>query len=1666
MKRALKPWWQNCMLVADEFRTRLGRSFEQANVRYPVRNSLHLGDLEPRLLFSATPIDLSALVGVDSSDAMAMVATSEQTHSLESNDRLDSSSQAGTSTIRQTNREVIFIDSAVPDLAALLDDLSGSDRQFDVFVLDANRDGVEQISEVLKTRSDVRSLHVISHSEDNAIKLGNVWLGDSNLDGYAGQIAFWKQGLASDADILLYGCDLASNESGRSFVEALSELTETDVAASDDDTGHHTYRGDWDLEYQTGAIETSVALSSNFQDEWFGKLATITVTTTSDDVNLDMQTSLREAIIQANAGGGGDTIVLSAGLYSLNRVGNDAIAFYGDLDIRSTITIQGAGVGQTIIDGGGIDRVFEVTTNLSSLTLTNLTVQGGSTGGFGGGIFVQHGNSTLSLQNVVVTSNTGTQGAGIYSNGAISLDNVVVSGNGDGGTVKGGGIFINGDATLNRVTVHGNYADKGAGIYSSGSATVLTNVTVSGNTATSNGGGLFNDGDIAITNSTFAYNGAESGGGIFNQGGGNIDLLNTIVSDNVGTLENPDVQGTVFSSGFNLIENTTGATGFISSDLTGMSAGLGVLGNNGGTTPTHSLVAGSVAINAGTSVGSPSTDQRGFTRGSTPDIGAFELQSPTLTSQGETRVNQTTSDEQSTAAANRGSTHAVSLAADGSYVVVWTSLNQDGSGKGVYARRFDASGNALTGEILVNEQTTNDQQWARVVSQSDGSFIVTWTSNRYGDQDLFFRRFGANGTPTGSEVRVNTTASFDQWNSDISSNKSTGDFVIVWQGNGGQLNNVDDNGVFGQRYDSDGSAIGSEFRVNTVTSGTQGDVSVSMNSNNEFVVVWDDASGMHFQRYNSSGGVIGTQGTSDNSASAGNGSVAMNNDGSFVVVWREGAGGSKDVYLQRYDNTGTAIGTNTIVSDSSLSDQSSPSISMDSSGSFIIVWDGNGTQSGHEDTVGVFGQKFLSNGTRIGDEFRVNATTSGTQQYASVAMIDINNFVVVWTGNGNESGQVDNIGVFSRQYSGTPGPSGPTDIVLSNVSVGENALGTTVGNVLVVDPDALAVHTWSVSDTRFEVVGNQLKLKSGQTLDFESEPTLNLTLTVTDQAGSGIFYNETFMINVSNVNEAPSDITLSNLTVSENASGAVIGNVGVSDPDSSDTHVWSVSDSRFEVVGNQLKLKSGQTLNFESEPTLNLTLTVTDQAGSGRVYDEAFMINVSNVNEAPTDITLSNLAVSENASGAVIGNVGVSDPDSSDTHVWSVNDTRFEIVGNQLKLRSNQAVDYSQESAINVVVTVRDQSGFGLSYTESMTIDVVNQNLAPTGITLSNASIQGNSQGAVIGDLAVIDPNTDDAHTLAVNDQRFQVVNGILKLKPGQSLASHLEPSLNLTITATDERGQSFSKLVTIAVLPPQVIILPNSEPSTSSTNSNTSAESNANKPTEAPANTQERPAGESNESTEPAIQSDSGDGSRPSAIALMMGSVSQTALGGAVELASLVTANLSLQNSSDARSGEQEFLGDANQGVSSVQTAGYGSRGISDVARRFSDELRRLGIGDLQSIAFHSTDTLLMSSGEMWQELDQQKNKVESYIQGDLIVIGAAGAAASSFTAGLVAWGLRTGFLASGLLAQMPAWRAFDPLLIMQGAGEGDDESLEDLMKRRSDELDNLENDGEAEQS
>lgn len=316
------------------------------------------------------------------------------------------------------------------------------------------------------------------------------------------------------------------------------------------------------------------------------------------------------------------------------------------------------------------------------------------------------------------------------------------------------------------------------------------------------------------------------------------------------------------------------------------------------------------------------------------------LSAPELTDTDEFLVNSTTADIQETSADERGSQQAVALAADGSYVVVWSAINQDGSGWGVYARRFDSSGTALTSEIQVADTTTDNQQWARVASDASGSFVVTWTGSHQDGtpQSVYARQFDAAGSPLGSEFRVHGTSTGIQKNSSVAMS-GDGSFIVVWEGAGPG----DTDGIHAQRFDAVGATIGPEFTVNLVTGGVQGHAAVAMNSAGQFVVAWDSGAGVVARAFDENGIAQTAEVTIDASASAARPSTAMNSAGEFVVVWnRDTTGLGTGVFVRAYGLTGTPLTTEATVNTSVLGDQRNGSVSMDPAGNYLVTWEGQG----------------------------------------------------------------------------------------------------------------------------------------------------------------------------------------------------------------------------------------------------------------------------------------------------------------------------------------------------------------------------------------------------------------------------------------------------------------------------------------------------------------------------------------------------------------------------------------------------------------------------------------------------------------------------------------------------------------------------------------------------
>jgi hypothetical protein len=208
-----------------------------------LNNIFNIEQLEPRLLFSAdvqpVPFD-GGLTDTIILDTSPFLETSLVPGSIESHNTVSEEHQS---------RELIFIDAGVPDYQQLLDDLSA-------------RHNRGNHSDTLAGYQDLDAVHVVSHGADGSVQLGNARLTNDTLDAYAISIEGWQEALTDKADLLFYGCDLASGDEGRSPIEILSFLTGADIAASTDLTGAKALGGDWVLEYTVGGIESNVAVSA------------------------------------------------------------------------------------------------------------------------------------------------------------------------------------------------------------------------------------------------------------------------------------------------------------------------------------------------------------------------------------------------------------------------------------------------------------------------------------------------------------------------------------------------------------------------------------------------------------------------------------------------------------------------------------------------------------------------------------------------------------------------------------------------------------------------------------------------------------------------------------------------------------------------------------------------------------------------------------------------------------------------------------------------------------------------------------------------------------------------------------------------------------------------------------------------------------------------------------------------------------------------------------------------------------------------------------------------------------------------------------------------------------------------------------------------------------
>lgn len=342
--------------------------------------------------------------------------------------------------------------------------------------------------------------------------------------------------------------------------------------------------------------------------------------------------------------------------------------------------------------------------------------------------------------------------------------------------------------------------------------------------------------------------------------------------------------------------------------------------------------------------------------------------------------------------------------ADGSLVIAWSSIDQDGNGAGIYFRRMTKDGVAIGFETRANTETFANQQHPEIAALSDGGFVLTWDSDlQDGEfQGVFGQRFDRAGDRIGEEFQVNTTTSSNQVRSDLTGLRDGG-WVVTWTdftADGSSL------GIYQQRYSALGIRVGEETLVNASTDGDQDNSDVTALDNGGWVVAW---------------------------ASAHPGPTPTD----------------REIFFQRYNANGDPVGGETQVSFGTGDREDAPAITTLANGDFVVTWFTNFTGDAQ-----IYGRVFRPNGAPRSAEFTVSdPAISPTNGFQSIDALDDGGFVISWQDFEGSSL------IYHRSYDADGSARGPQ--VTSGAKPGNNSIGSTA--VVSLDGNGFGVF-WEGDD--------------------------------------------------------------------------------------------------------------------------------------------------------------------------------------------------------------------------------------------------------------------------------------------------------------------------------------------------------------------------------------------------------------------------------------------------------------------------------------------------------------------------------------------------------------------------------------------------------------------------
>jgi hypothetical protein len=589
----------------------------------------------------------------------------------------------------------------------------------------------------------------------------------------------------------------------------------------------------------------------------------------------------------------------------------------------------------------------------------------------------------------------------------------------------------------------------------------------------------------------------------------------------------------------------------------------------------------------------------------------------------------------------------VSIAADaaGNFVVTWTSSGQDGSGTGIYARRYDAAGNALGAEFRVNHFTLGSQTDPSIDMSDDGKFVVTWAQPDGSNSGIFARRFDASGNPVDAEEFVVHSDLTNEQDKGRVAVDADGDFAVVWRENVATSSFA----IRARLFAANGTPRGPDFTVNSSTASSQDNPAVSMGSGGNFVVTWDgaDASqeGVYARLFAADGNAANPEFAvnSITQLSQARPSVAMAAGGSFVVTWEHQVSGSSfDIHARRFDSAGAAQGASFVVNSATSGSQTLPEIAADADGAFLITWSDGSIDSA---SSGVGARRFIPNGDPQGAQFQVNTFTTGAQNNPSVAVAPDGDAIIAWTSNGQDG---NSTGIFAQRYAYTNDP--PTANAGGPYTIAEGQSLTLAGSGTDPDGDTLAF-SWDVnSDGTFGDASGaapQLTWTQLNALGIDDGPASFQPKVRADDGHGNVTTSAATTLEITNV--APRIAVSGNASVNEGSTYTLnLGAVTEPGDDTITRYLINWGDGSFDDL-NGNPANTVRTHTYDDGPAQrNITIALFDDDGFPHAdagVPHPFVVMVENV--APIATFFNGGAVPEGSNG-LVGFASQFDPSSGD----------------------------------------------------------------------------------------------------------------------------------------------------------------------------------------------------------------------------------------------------------------------------------------------------------------------------------------------------------------------------------------------------------------------------------